>query len=98
MSTQHQLTERWTELDNMALKETNTTVSGDLKTYDEFSHPELHQNPPPPSLTDRLSHQFGEMPVFPIGMIGFVSMAAYGQLTKRLPLPERWPLFGRLID
>ncbi|OQV17108.1 hypothetical protein BV898_08825 [Hypsibius exemplaris] len=90
MSVQHQLTERWAKVDTMSHKNVETTseTNGELKTYDEFAHPELHQHPPPPTLTERLSRQFSEMPVFPIGMVGFLSMAGYG-IYKYRKLPKR---------
>ena len=47
--------------------------------YDEFAHPELKQHPPKEAFSDRLDRQFSDMPVFPIGLVGFVSMAAYGK-------------------
>jgi hypothetical protein len=57
----------------------STYETGTEMIQDEFAHPELHQYPPPPATTERFKRQFGEMPVFPIGMVGFVSMAAYGE-------------------
>lgn len=52
----------------------------DKSNYDEFARPELKQQLPKESFSEKLAKQFSDMPVFPIGMVGFVSMAAYGKI------------------
>ena len=49
-------------------------------SFDEFAHPEMKQFRKEPPLREKFTRFFSDMPVFPVGMAGFCSMAAYGKV------------------
>ncbi|GAU97184.1 hypothetical protein RvY_08526-2 [Ramazzottius varieornatus] len=58
-------------------------------SFDEFAHPELKEYRKPSTLRQKFTRLFTDMPVFPIGMLGFCSMAGYGIWKyQRMPIKD----------